>query len=213
MNLEDQTPTRSESKGTPTPLPPDALLKTVPAALRRRLILGGMVGVPTALAVMKPVKTLAKAKKVCSYSGWHSFKLNSNSSAHPKNNCTSGKKQSTWHSKAKSKLPKKKTKNGHQVNSNYSIPNYLGKTTALYQTTKFSDLFQSSVSTTIVNCLNSSTSNEGAFLAALFSAKYIGGYPYTVSKIYSLYSNPAQLGKTVTQTMVAQYLRDLDSFG
>jgi hypothetical protein len=213
MNLEDQTPNRSESKGSATPVPPNASVQAVPAALRRRLILGGMVGVPTALAVMKPVKTLAKAKKVCSYSGWHSFNLNTHSSAHPKNNCTTGIKQSTWHSKAKNKLPKQKKKNGHQVNSNYSIQNYLGKATLLYQTTKFSELFHSSVSTTIINCLNSSTSTEGAFLAALFNATWIGGYPYTASKIYSLYTNPTQLGSGVTLSTVANYLRDLDSFG
>ena len=75
--------------------------------LRRRLLLRGLVGGPVVLAGMRPVRTLAKAKKYCQYSGWHSFKVDAHTSASPngKTKCTSGKSPSVVKRKF-AKLPK-----------------------------------------------------------------------------------------------------------
>jgi hypothetical protein len=216
MNIEEQMPNKpGENTGSAMSVPPDAPTAAVHTALRRRLILGGMVGLPAALAVMKPVKTLAKAKKACSYSGWHSFKLNSRTSAHPKSNCKGGKKSNFWYSKAKKKLPVTNKKNGKTITSSYTINNYAGHSTPLYQTTTFNQLFGSGSTQTIIQCLQSGSSNQGAFLTALLNATYLGGwgYPYTQSDIYKIWHTPTTLGTGVTQTQAALFFQQLDSFG
>lgn len=179
-------------------------------ALRRRLILGGLVGIPAALAVMKPVKTLAKSKKkkACSYSGWHSFKLNPNTSAQPNKSkkCKSGFNQKFFYSKAKKKLPKnKKSRN----NSNYNkIYNHSGSLVTIYQNTTFSSLFGSGSSSTIMSILGGGSSTNSAFLTALFNAYWLNGsgYPYTCAEIYKLW------GQTSNQANIALFLQQLDSF-
>jgi len=220
MNVEEQRPsTTGDGTGSGIPASPDTAAHAVHTALRRRLILGGMVGLPATLAVMKPVKTLAKAKKACSYSGWHSFKLNSNSSAHPKSNCYGGKKASFWYSKAKKKLPKSTTKKKNNrtvtVTSNYQIANYAGKLTPLYQSTTFNQLFGSGTTQTIIQCLSSGSTTQGAFLTALFNATYLNGsgYPYKETDIYAIWANPTKLGTGVSQAQAALFFQQLDAFG
>ena len=216
MTPEEQRPSRSgESTDSATPAPTGGPAEAVHTALRRRLILGGMVGLPAALAVMKPVKTLAKATQACSYSGWHSFQLNSSTSAHPTSNCTAGQQSSFWHSKAAKKLPKSENKNGRTVTSNYKINNYAGQLTPLYQTTTFKQLFGSGTTQTIVQCLASGSTNQGAFLTALFNAVYFNGsgYPYKATDIYGIWANPSKLGTGVTQTQAALFFQQLDLFG
>jgi hypothetical protein len=177
-----------------------------------------MVGIPVSLAVMHPIKTLAKKKKKsCSYSGWHSFKMKSNVSAQPKKTkCVGGKKSSFWYSKAKKKLPKKKKKKfGRWITSSYSIPNYNNQQVWLYQTTLFKTLFGSGDTKTIMQCLAAGTSTEGAYLTALFNAYYFNGsgYPYKYTDIYGFWSHPTNLGAGVTQAQVALFLQQLDAFG
>ena len=215
MDLEEQRPNGpDESIGSGAPASTDAPAAAVHRALRRRLILSGMVGLPAALAVMKPVKTLAKAKQACSYSGWHSFQLNSSTSAHPTSNCTAGRQSSFWHSKT-AKMPISKKENGRTVTSNYKINNYAGQSTPLYQTTTFKQLFGSGTTQTIVQCLASGSTNQGAFLTALCNAAYFNGsgYPYKVTDIYGIWANPTKLGTGVTQTQAALFFQQLDSFG
>jgi len=195
------------------------------AGLRRRLLLGGMVGIPVSLAVMHPIKTLAKKKKKsCSYSGWHSFKLKTNVSAQPKQQtkCKGGKKSSFWYSKAKNKFPKqKKKKFGRWVVSSYSIPSnpHAGSSTTvyLYQTTTFKNLFvnNGADNTTIINCLASGTSTEGAYLTALFNAYFLNGYgyPYKYTDVYNYWTTPTALGAGVTKTQVALFFQQLNAFG
>ncbi len=216
MNIEETMPNKSgENIGNAMSARTNAPIEAVHTALRRRLILGGMVGLPAALAVMKPVKTLAKATQACSFSGWHSFQLNSSTSAHPTSNCTAGRKSSFWYSKTAKKLPKSKKKNGRTITSNYKINNYAGQSTPLYQTTTFKQLFGSGTTQTIVQCLASGSTNQGAFLTALLNAAYFNGsgYPYKVTDIYGIWANPAKLGTGVTQTQAALFFQQLDSFG
>src|SRR5579864_3905830 len=128
------------------------------AAARRRLVLLGLAAVPS-LAVMRPVKTLAKAKKSCSFSGWHSFKVNANSSAAPKHSkCTGGHKASYFSSKYIKLIPKKKSQYGHSpYYTIYQLPNYLNHSITLTQSTKFSDLFGTGDTKTLAQCLSGGT--------------------------------------------------------
>ena len=224
MNVEEQRPsTTGDGTGSGIPASTDTATHAVHTALRRRLILGGMVGLPATLAVMKPIKTLAKAKKSCSYSGWHSFKLKTSSpkaSAHPKNsNCYGGKKSPFWYSKAKKKLPASKTKKKNHrtvtVTSNYQIANYAGVLTPLYQTTTFSQLFGSGTTQTIISCLSSGSTTQGAFMTALLNATYLNGvgYPYKATDIYAIWKTPTKLGTGVTQAQAGLFFQQLDAFG
>lgn len=179
-------------------------------ALRRRLVLGGLVGIPAALTVMKPVKTLAKSKKkkACTYSGWHSFKLNPNTSAQPNKGkkCKSGFTQKFFYSKAKKKLPKN-SKSGN--NSSYNkVYNHSGSLVTIYQNTTFSSLFGSGTSSTIMSILAGGSTTYSAFLTALFNAYWLNGsgYPYTCAQIYQLW------GQTSNQANIALFLQQLDSF-
>ena len=190
------TPEMLETQGTRT-------------ALRRRLVLGGLVGIPAALTVMKPVKTLAKSKKKksCSYSGWHSFKLNPHTSAQPNKGkeCKSGFTQKFFYSKAKKKLPKNsKSKNSSSYNKIYNHNNQL---VTIYQNTTFSSLFGSG-SGTIMSILGGGSTTSSAFLTALFNAYWLNGsgYPYTCADIYKLW------GQTSNQANIALFLQQLDSF-
>ena len=69
--------------------------------LRRRLLLRGLVGGLVVLAAMRPVRTLAKAKKYCQYSGWHSFKIDAHTSASPQ-------REDEMHVRQEPKVVKKK---------------------------------------------------------------------------------------------------------
>jgi hypothetical protein len=220
MKPEEQNLPQSQN-GLPPATPPS--LSDLPIegeqrdarmTLRRRLLIGGLV-IPAGLAVMKPVKTLAKSKTYCSYSGWHSFKISSHTSAQPKKNCKKGYKSKWWYSKVQKKLPKAKKKNGHTYTSNYSMPNYRGTTVKLYQDTTFSSLFGSGSTQTISQCLASGLSNQCAFLTALFNAYYLNsyGYPFKYTDIYAIWSNPTKLGAGVDQNHAALFFQQLDAFG
>jgi hypothetical protein len=179
------------------------------AALRRRLLLQGAVGVPAALAVMQPVKTLAKAKKYCHYSGWHSFKLKSTTSAKPKENCKAGYKSSHYKYKY-SKVPKRSGWGG----SSYYLVDCNNHSIKLYKTTTFNDLFGSGYSTqTIWYWLQNGSTTKGAFVTAIFNAHNFGssGYPFSCATIYQIWKNPTLLGNGVTQDLAAMFFQQLDT--
>jgi hypothetical protein len=204
---------------------PDREIQAARSALRRRMLLRGLVVAPATLAVMRPVKTLAKATKVCSYSGWHSFKVTPTTSAHPNDHCKTGYNINFYYSKYRTKLPKSKTKNGRRVTSPYSIAAYNGSVVSLYQTTTFNQLFGGTGGTvghtaeTLLYWLGQSSSNQAAYLAALFNANYFhgSGYPYTVANVYAYWTDPASLSSDTTpalsQSDVALFFNQLDSFG
>jgi hypothetical protein len=191
--------------------------------LRRRLLLRGLVGGPVVLAGMRPVRTLAKAKKYCQYSGWHSFKVNAQTSASPngKTKCTSGKRPPVV-KKRLSKLPKDKKHNGGKP-SPYSMPNYRGTTVYLYQSTTFRDLFGSGSTNTLSQCLQGGDT-YAAFLTALYNA-YVyyspsGGYPLQYTDVYAVWDqnwtklSPGASGLNgLTPSQAALFFEQLDSIG
>jgi hypothetical protein len=190
--------------------------------LRRRMVMRGLVAAPAALAVMRPIKTLAKAKKVCSYSGWHSFKMDPHSSSHPKDKCKQGYNTKFYYGKYESKIPKSKTKShGRVTKSPYTITAYNNSTVYLYQTTTFITLFGTNPGdnpkkpTTILTYLGEPSTNQAAYLTALFNAYYFhtSGYPYKTSQIYEFWATPTSLAPGLDQTLVAQYFDQLNSFG
>jgi hypothetical protein len=205
----------------------DRGIQAARSALRRRMLLRGLVVAPATLAVMRPVKTLAKAKKVCSYSGWHSFKINPHTSASPKNkHCKTGYSTKFYASKYASKIPKSKTKKGRHVTSNYTMKAKSGAVVTLYQSTLFNTLFGSgggsgkTAKTLLYYLQNASANpNQSAFITALFNAYYFNrsGYPYTCQDIYTYWVNPTKLSPDakppLTQNTVALYFQQLDSFG
>jgi len=190
---------------------PEPAAQAVRSALRRRLLLQGTLGAPVALAVMQPVKTLAKAKKYCHYSGWHSFKIKTNTSVSPKEKCTAGRKSSYYKSKY-SKVPKS---SGHS-GTRYYVQNSSGTVITLYKNTTFKDLFGNGSTNTIWYWLQLSSSTQGAFITAVFNAYNYGtsGYPFKhCSDIYNIWNNPTILGANVNQDQAALFLQQLDSIG
>ena len=207
MNLEEQRPSTSGegTEGAAT-ASTDVAAEAVHTALRRRLILGGMVGVPTTLAVMKPVKTLAKAYMVCSFSGWQSFQVNPTSSAAPQVNCTAGYTTAHWEAQAQN-WPATATSSG----TLYKVENSGGTQVQVYQNTTFAALFGSGPPQPVTTILSNSSSAPGAYLTALFNANSVTGYPYTVTQIYQYWTNPQLLGTGVTQAQVASFFQQLNT--
>jgi hypothetical protein len=195
--------------------------------LRRRLLLRGLVGTPVTLAAMRPVQTLAKAKKYCHYSGWHSFKIDAKSSASPskKQTCKAGKTKTYYKQKVK-KLPKKtKKKNKSKSKSGklqpasygggqtYQFPNCNGQLVTLTQSTRFCDLFGSGSTATLYQCFQAG-GTCGSYLTAVFNAWNYNssGYPFTCKQVYAIWNMPTLLGTGVTQDQAALFFQQLDSF-
>ena len=165
--------------------------------LRRRLLLRGLVAGPVVLAGMRPVRTLAKAKKYCQYSGWHSFNVDAQTSASPngKTKCTSGKSPSAVKRKL-AKLPKNEKQNGGKQSA-YSMPNRWGKTVYLYQSTTFRNLFGSGSTNTLSQCLQGG-GTDAAFLTALYNAYVCIIIPPAATRSNTLTSTP--FGTAIGQT-------------
>jgi hypothetical protein len=197
---ESPDATRPQPKGSPSPdaaAMPAQETRSDGSHSRRRLLTRSLIGGPLALAAMRPVKTLASSS-YCNYSGWHSFKLDANTSQAPKTKCTTGKKSGHYN-----------TGSGWPA----TIASHTGTTVTLHATggsaTKFKNLFPGTDSTTLLTYLGGSA-NQGVFITALFNAKNVAGYPFTCAQIYAIWSNPALLGSGVTLAGAALFFSQLD---
>jgi hypothetical protein len=167
---------------------------------RRSLLTRGLIAGPVALTAMRPVKTLASTY-YCNYSGWHSFKLNSKTSAHPKKGtkCGSGH-QITHYSKNSKNWPK-------------SCRNYSNSTVTISSTSTWSHIFGGSDSTKLLTYLQKGASNNQAcFIAAVFNSSQISGYPLTAYQICEIWNNPSSVTgwSGVSQTQAALFFSQLD---
>ena len=190
--------------------------------LRRRLLLRGLVGGPVVLAGMRPVRTLAKAKKYCQYSGWHSFKVDAQTSASPngKSKCTSGKSPSVVKRKL-SKLPKSKKQNGgKQSRTRYPITGA--------QPSIFIKAPPSGISSAAAAQIRSRNACKAVALTPPSSRRFTtpmsynssGGYPLKYTDVYAVWDgnwanlSPGASGlKGLTSSQAALFFEQLDSIG